>query len=794
LTFAAMLMNAMPVAARTPSDGVRSFSDNLPGPLSVRQQEMRKTAWEGVLRGQLTPTGDNMVVDLAPNQVNGGPDHRPRGGKYVELAFEGEDQILTLLGQFGVQQATHNHGTFGVIDHGGDPGPLHNQIPEPDRTVDNTTIWASDFSQAHYKTLLYDKGEYPSMANYYLEQSSGKYSVDGHVTGWVQVPYNAAAYGSNYCGSIVCTRDIGRFLEDQADNWWPTLISTQGSVAAANAFLAKFDVWDRYDFDGDGNFDEPDGYIDHYQSVHAGEGEETGGGAQGEDAIWSHRAYCNCNEPFGTGPTGGAQFGGARIGDSNYWIGDYTIEPENGGVGVFSHEFGHDLGLPDHYDTSGNTGGAENSTGWWSIMSQGSYGSQNFELGNHPTDFNAWDKLFLGFLDNYTIATNTESGRFVLGPVEYNTARPQAMFIVLPNKDVVTDVWAPFEGDWMYYSQTGNDVDNTMTRPIALGAGPINATFKAKYHIEPCWDYAYLEVSTDDGATFTPVHTSASAGPTFNVNGQDFGEGITGISGTPLACDDDLSPDPEWVDVSADLSSYANSTIQLRFRYWTDGATFGRGFSVDNLQITGQPMDGAETDPGWTYEGFVRTDGTLTESFFNAYVLENRQYIGYDDSLARGPYNFGFPDKPNFVEHFRYQNGLLIHYWDDSFADNNVGEHPGHGWVLPIDSHPDINTWADTGTQIRPRINSYDSPFTRQATDSITLHNPATGEPTTLPSLPGVRVFDDSQSYWRASDPSDEPSGGRYQASWNSVIVPNTGTVVKIRYISPLRLVLKLNP
>ena len=43
------------------------------------------------------------------------------------------------------------------------------------------------------------------------------------------------------------------------------------------------------------------------------------------------------------------------------WVGDYTIQPENGGLGVFAHEFGHDLGLPDLYDTSGNTGGAENS-------------------------------------------------------------------------------------------------------------------------------------------------------------------------------------------------------------------------------------------------------------------------------------------------------------------------------------------------------------------------------------------------------------------------------------------------
>ena len=99
------------------------------------------------------------------------------------------------------------------------------------------------------------------------------------------------------------------------------------------------------------------------------------------------------------------------------WVGDYTIQPENGGLGVFAHEYAHDLGLPDLYDTSGNTGGAENRTGFWTLMSSGSNigdGSPD-GIGDAPTDMGTWEKLQLGWL-NYDVARAGQKSEHKLDP------------------------------------------------------------------------------------------------------------------------------------------------------------------------------------------------------------------------------------------------------------------------------------------------------------------------------------------------------------------------------------------
>jgi immune inhibitor A len=765
------------------ADEAPGHAHSLDGPLSEKRRELRQQAMEMKLAGKVQP--GQKVVKLAP-------------GQFVELTREDTDKVFVVIAEFGTTRHSAFPDNCSYCTAQTYEGPAHNAIPQPDRSVDNTTLWQADYDKAHYEDMYFNR-----MAEYYESQSSGRYSVDGDVTEWVKVPFNEARYGRSgdvgnvdpaVCSGIVCN-NTWFLIRDAMAYWVKAQLDAGQTMAQIQNYLKTFDEWDRYDLNGNGNFDEPDGFIDHFQIVHAGGDEAAGDPFQGNDAIWSHRWYA---QVVGGGPGGlpgvNAGMGGVSSGvtipnnPTGVWVGDYTIQPENGGLGVFAHEYGHDLDLPDLYDTSGNTGGAENSTGFWTLMSSGANIGDGGPagIGDAPTDLGAWEKFMLGWMDAqggkgpfYEVAQHGKKSEHKIGPANTSTKQAQAVFVVLPDKQVPFQIGPPYEGSRYYYSGQGDSLDHFMTKSVSVPAGGTLAA-KVRYDIETDWDYAYVVVSTNGGSSWTPVATNLSTNT--NPNGQNFGNGITGSSGG------------NWVDLTASLAAYGGQTVQLGFRYWTDIAVAEPGISIDNIQISGLPLDGAEAAAGWTFtpaNGFRATTGTETQSFFNAYVLENRGYRGYDTSLKTA-YNFGFLNsKPDWVEHFRYQDGLLISYWNTQYAtagnpirgENNVGDHPGEGMLLPVDAHPDFFHNAD-GTLMRARILSFDSTFGLDATDPITINNNSV--PVTIPSRPAVPVFDDTKDWWFNADQHAATGAhvGRHQPGWIGVKVPKTGTTVRVKSIS----------
>ncbi|MBG0565253.1 immune inhibitor A domain-containing protein [Actinoplanes aureus] len=742
---------AAPPSGRTPATEAEDSrpADDLPHPLEDKRRALREQAVSEVVSGdaKVETRNGSKVVNLGRTYGNGGFGH-PGKNQYVELERKQTDRIFVILTEFGNERhpdfpdkdTTPQFAGPATFD-----GPLHNAIPEPDRTVDNSTIWQKDYSQEYYQKLYFGTGKnVESVKTYFETQSSGRYSVDGKVTDWVKVKYNEGRYGRSndnpadangddpaVCASSNC-QNVWALVRDAATQWVADQQAAGKTDAEIAADMKSFDQHDRYDFDGDGNFNESDGYIDHFQIVHSGGDQADGDPWQGEDAIWSHRWYAYVTDQGRTGPAGNL-LGGTQIGNTGIWIGDYTVQPENGGLSVFVHEYAHDLGLPDDYDTSGL---GDNNSEYWTLMAQSRLGAKGDQgIGTRPGDLGAWNKLQLGWLDYESVDAGKKK-IVKLGPEEYNTEKKQALVVNLPDKKVTRDLGQPAAGAKQFFSGNADNLKNSLSKTVDLtGKSTASLTLKGRYAIEAEYDYLYFEASTDGGATWTKLDGTVAGAPFVKD-----GSGSPAISGTS---------DNAWVDIAVPLDAYAGKKIDLRLYYVTDGGVSEGGFFGDELTVTADgvaEVDGAESTSTWTLDGFSIVAATATDSFKHYYIAGYRSYTSYDKYLATGPYNFGWADtKPDWVEHYNYQTGLLISYWDTSQADNNTNVHPGEGLNLYIDAHPKP-LMNPTGVPWRSRVQVYDAPFSLYPTDGMKLH--LNGAESVIKPQLGDPIFNDKDKYF----------------------------------------------
>jgi immune inhibitor A len=206
----------------------------------------------------------------------------------------------------------------------------------------------------HFSDLLFDATNPDSMTSYYHDISYGQLKVTGEATTWLRMPNPYSYYTNGQSG-------MGGYPQN-----------SQGLLEDALKVFCQKDNLKRFDADGDG-------YVDGIFLIHAGGGAEADPiSANRPNKIWSHK--WTLPQPF------------TNNGVSVY---AYSTEPEDGHVGVFAHEFGHVLGLPDLYDTSYRSRGV----GDWCIMSGGSWGNN----GLNPVRMSCWCLKELGWVNPTTI-------------------------------------------------------------------------------------------------------------------------------------------------------------------------------------------------------------------------------------------------------------------------------------------------------------------------------------------------------------------------------------------------------
>ncbi|MDE1460777.1 immune inhibitor A domain-containing protein [Spartinivicinus poritis] len=566
------------------------------------------------------------------------------------------------------------------------PDYKHNAVGPED-----TDMYYEDYTGEHYQQLLFSGTGYTgpngknliSMRQFYEQQSGGSYSVKGNVAGWYMAKESARYYGDNENEPLV--RELVRE-------------ALEAAAKDPNIDLSEFDQEDRYDYDNDGNYREPDGVVDHLMIFHSSVGEEAGGGDLGEDAIWSHR--WNLGKIFKIPGTSSDvdRFEGMM---AAY---DYTIQPIDAAAGVCAHEYGHDLGLPDEYDTR-YTGKGE-PVSYWSVMSSGSWAG--LIPGTEPTGFSAWAKQFLQAnmpmsnwlhgkkvdLDDISVWGNA----YYLDQANDKGSNNDVVRINLPQKKVLVN--KPAEGQYEYFGGKADDLNNLMTVELDLTKtkAPV-LLFKTWYQIEEDYDYGRVLVNGK------PIPGNLTTFEDPNEIGH--GHGITGQS-------------DGWVNAKFDLREFAGQTISLSFNYLTDAGTTEAGFYIDQIDVKdgGRLLfsDNAEGDVPFTLAGFTVDPGYLMADHY--YLLEWRNHAGVDVGLKH------INRKDNLMV---FDPGLIVWYVDDSYTDNWVGIHPGEGFLGVVDSDQtpvrwDDNEIAETRYQVRDAafsMNWYQTPLKIEIDDRV---------------------------------------------------------------------------
>ena len=678
--------------------------------LKEKSESLKENDSSGELEDEKLELEANIKEKLKNDYSKKAKDKGKKGGKKLDKVVEEDyhgsvrsDNVLVLLVEF--------------------PDFPHNSIQPGE-----SDMYYQDYVKEHYQNMIFGENGYKgpngedliSMKQFYEEQSDGAYTVNGKVAGWYMASKNAAEYGGNYP------------TEDDSDVNARGLVKEALTAAAADPSvnLAEYDQEDRYDLDGDGNFREADGLVDHLMVVHSAVGEEAGGGQLGSDAIWSHRWNLGGIFPIEGSPEPEVDYWGA----GSMYAYDYTIEPADGAAGVFSHEYGHDLGLPDEYDTQYS--GAGEAVSYWSIMASGSWAGKI--PGTEPTGFSAWSKEFLQAAhggnwlryNEVDLEDIDKKGLEVyLDQANTKGTNLDALRINLPDKETVIN--KPFSGDYEYFSGSANDLDNSAVFDVDLSnASSGELTFKTWYDIEVDYDYGSVQVS-EDGENWTSIPGNITTD--YDPNESNPGHGITGKS-------------DGWVDGKFDLSAYAGKDVQVKINYWTDGGAINPGFYVDDIQVNADGnelfFDDAEGEPKVELQGFTKENGVKVSEHY--YLLEWRNHQGVDkglDHIRRGD------------SLMSYDPGLVVWYADNKYSDNWTGIHPGEGYLGVVDADQHELFWSD-GTVAQTRYQIHDAAFSLRKDEKMFIdYRDLLGRTLTDKKNQFVKQFDDKKSYLNEAIP-----------------------------------------
>jgi len=553
----------------------------------------------------------------------------------------------------------------------------------------DTDLFYQHYSPEHYSNLLFSDTGFlgPNAENlmsakqYYDQESGHSFDFSGAVFGWYRAKESSDFYGKN--------SDDDNDINAQA----LVIEAIEAAVATGGVDLVDYDKKDPRDIDQDGNFDEPDGEIDHVLIIHSSVGEEAGGGVLGANAIWSHRFSVTDANSVITG--------------SSVKVKNYTVQPIDSGAGVVVHEFGHDLGLDDEYDLNSTIIGAP--VGSWSVMASGSWLGEI--RGTQPTVFSPLGReklqqVFGGNWINQQVIkandlTSSSMNLSLQQASNHDQGVNQIKIELPPRKELFGQ---PQQGSYQLLALHKDQTHYRYAKSIDVpDVANVTLSLWARWDIEEGYDYAQILINDQPLSNQYTVASSAN---------------IAGISHLITG----TLTDSPWTELTFDMSAYRNQTVVLSVDYVTDPAVGGFGLALDNIGLVYEAQNQVVEDFELDTEQPVQA-GKVNFSRISAYKNAAPDYY-YLQLRSQEKLDLGLKSE-------NYEPGVVVWYRNEAYTNNNSSEHPGFGFISVIDADQTLISPGDTGRQMR------------DASFSLYSQTDLSGDS----NLAATSTFDDSNDY-----------------------------------------------
>lgn len=435
-------------------------------------------------------------------------------------------------------------------------------------------------ADGHFRKMLFSLGTYPtgSMRDYYKENSYNQFEVTGVVAGGAAGWYRAPQTYAHYVGG------------NNGFNAYPN--NAQGLVVdAVKAADADVD-YSKYDNNGDG-------YVDSLFVVHTGPGAEATGSL---DDIWSHMWSI---------PT--LKLDGVKISD-------YSIEPEDGAVGVYCHEYGHILGAYDLYDYGNDTAGYDSAgLGVWTVMAGGSWGA-DYNHANRPSQFDPYHKIMFGWIRPTVLAANQTGVTFPSverTPTVYKLwkdGKPgQEYFLVENRQKTGFDSLLYNSGLLIYHVDEAKFASSVNDEEWFPGLPASEHYGIALEQADARWDLEHNFNVGDAGDPFPGAAVARAFSAATTPDSASYVDGPTGVSLSNISD----SGDTMTADVALSLPRHAQWYVQASASGYGTGTSSDSPFAtIGQAMAAARPGDTITVAPGVYTESvnFAGKEVTLTSS------------------------------------------------------------------------------------------------------------------------------------------------------------------------------------